>query len=220
LTLSQAANHTHKAGHFSVKTPGQISVKINNWRQDRPPWPVDYLPNGRGDGAWCSVPENPGRYRGAPAVAARPILEDQRQTGPIWLPAGDLRPEAGSRVQILAHTAIVGQSARLQPSSQAFHRCRTPGLVATCLRDGQGGRSSGESRFRLVRPIPLIPCRDSRRADPEEKRGSARDITRQAAQSPKKRLTSQRRIEKSPTSGPVHRRGRQARLMGGIKLAN
>jgi hypothetical protein len=95
-------------------------------RQDRPPWPVDYLPNGRGDGAWCSVPENPGRYRGAPAVAARPMLEDQRQTGPIWLLAGDLRPEAGSRVQILAHTAIVGQSARLQPSSQRFTVAERP----------------------------------------------------------------------------------------------
>jgi hypothetical protein len=30
-------------------------------------------------------------------------LENQHQIEPIWLPAGDLRPEAGSRVQILAH---------------------------------------------------------------------------------------------------------------------
>ena len=90
-----------------------------------------------------AVPENPGRYRGAPAVAARPMLEDQRQTGPIWLPAGDLRPEAGSRVQILAHTAIVGQSARLQPSSQRFTVAERPVWWLACLRDGQGGRSSG-----------------------------------------------------------------------------
>ena len=28
LTHSQAGNHIHKAGHFSVKNPGQISVKV------------------------------------------------------------------------------------------------------------------------------------------------------------------------------------------------
>ena len=75
----------------------------------------------------------------------RSLLEDQRQTGPIWLPAGYLRPEAGSRVQILAHTANVGQSARLQPSTQRFTVAERPIWWLSCLHDGKNGRSSGES---------------------------------------------------------------------------
>ena len=45
-------------------------------------------------------------------VCCRPSdVEDQRQTGPIWLAAEELRPDAGVRAQISADTAIDDQSA-------------------------------------------------------------------------------------------------------------
>jgi hypothetical protein len=73
-------------------------------------------------------------------------VEDRRQTGTIWLPAGDVRADAGPRVLILACTAIVGQPAMLQQSSRRFTVAGRPVQWLSCLGDGQGGRSSGEFR--------------------------------------------------------------------------
>ena len=75
------------------------------------------------------------------------MLEDQRQTGPIWLAAGDVRPDAGVRAHISADTAIVDQSTKFQQSSRRVTVATRPVWWLSCLRDGQGGRSSGESQI-------------------------------------------------------------------------
>ncbi len=77
------------------------------------------------------------------------MLEDQRQTGPIWLAAGDVRPDAGLRAQISAGTAIVDQSTRLQVSSRRGTVAERLVSGLSCIRGGQGGRSSGESRLKV-----------------------------------------------------------------------
>jgi hypothetical protein len=41
------------------------------------------------------------------------MLDDQRQTGPIWLAAGDVPPDEGEPAEISVDTAIRGQSVRL-----------------------------------------------------------------------------------------------------------
>ena len=80
-----------------------------------------------------------------------PDVEDRRQTGPIWPAAGDVRPDASMRAQISADTAIVDHSAGRQQSTRRVTVAEGPVSGQSCLRDGQGGRSSGESRFRRAR---------------------------------------------------------------------
>jgi hypothetical protein len=46
---------------------------------------------------------------------------------PIWLAAGDVRPDAGVRAQISADTTIDDQSAGLQPSSRRVTVAERPG---------------------------------------------------------------------------------------------
>lgn len=53
----------------------------------------------------------------------RPVGRPRMKCAAIWLSAGDVRPDPGSRARILAHTAVGDQSARLQPSSRRYHRC-------------------------------------------------------------------------------------------------
>src|ERR1700733_1570920 len=53
-----------------------------NRRQDRPAWPVDNVPDGRGRGAARAVPEHPDRYRGTPSIrAAGPMLSAPADLG-------------------------------------------------------------------------------------------------------------------------------------------
>src|SRR3954447_25370087 len=55
-------------------------------------------------------------------------------------------------------------------------------------------------RNRLGHLILLIPYWESHRADPEEKQGPASDIRHRSGKTARKRLTSNRRIEKCPLS--------------------
>jgi len=54
-------------------------------------------------------------------------VDNRRQAGPIWLPAGDVRPDAGLRAPISAVTPIVDQSAKRQPSSRRVTVAERPG---------------------------------------------------------------------------------------------
>ena len=62
-----------------------------------------------------------------------------------------MRPDAGVRAQISADTAIVDHSAGRQQSTRRVTVAERPVSGQSCLRDGQGGRSSGESRLDTLR---------------------------------------------------------------------
>jgi hypothetical protein len=80
-------------------------------------------------GAARIVPANPGRHRGAPAVAAFPMLRTGTRLGLSGRQQERCVPDAGLRGQTLAHTVAVDQLARPLASS----RCRMLTLVAILL---------------------------------------------------------------------------------------
>ena len=105
----------------------------------------------------------------------RPMLNDQRRIGPIWLAAADVRPDEGERAQISADTVIVGQSVRPQQSPRRVAVAERAVWSLSTLRDGKGGRSSGESRLVILivdfdsphsLSTPLVPTAFKCRARP------------------------------------------------------
>jgi len=78
------------------------------------------------------------------------MLKNQHQTRPIWLAAGDVRPDEGERAQISADTVIAGQSVRIQPSSRRVTVAERPAWSLSCFDGIQGRYSSGESRFSFL----------------------------------------------------------------------
>jgi hypothetical protein len=73
------------------------------------------------------------------------MLEDQRQTRPIWLAAGDVRPDEGEPAQNSVDTADRSQSVRLQQFSRRVTVAKRPVWSLSFHCSGQGGRPSGES---------------------------------------------------------------------------
>jgi len=61
-----------EVAQWSMTTLRERLVKIG---QDRSPRAVDHLPDGRGDGVACSVPDHPGHHCRAPSVATGPMLK-------------------------------------------------------------------------------------------------------------------------------------------------
>lgn len=82
--------------------------------------PVDHLPDGRGRGAACVVPVGPGSNRGAVSIAAGAMPRPPAHTGPTWLSAGNVRPNAGVTTQVPIRSAINDQPAGFHLTSGPF----------------------------------------------------------------------------------------------------
>ena len=124
-------------------------------RQDRPPGPVDHIPDGRGDGTARHVPENACRYRRPAPVAFGAMMTTTARSRSAWVSAGDARPDADSLGEIPPQTAIEPPSARQPASAWQCHHCRKPRRALRALPEGRLGRSYGECRFRPSQP-PLV----------------------------------------------------------------
>src|SRR5271165_4321044 len=149
--LAQAtgfAETTIKLGIRRKKPPSDPARPAGqDRRQNRPPWTLGDLPDGRGDGAPRSVPGNPDRHRDAASIAAGLMLRIAPQW-PARLPARDVRPNPALWIGGPAIQAIV--ALRRRNGGAVIDEIVAKRLVRE-LRLATNGRSrwlSGKSRFK------------------------------------------------------------------------
>jgi PAS domain S-box-containing protein len=121
--------------------------------EDRPSWPIDHLPDGRGHRAAHSVPTNRGLHRRAASVAVGKMLRTHAHAEQMRPPAGDVRADSDLRAEIPGHAVL---TRRLIPCSGLqgdLFIIGSRNLRLGYARTGRMRRSSGESRLKVSQAV-------------------------------------------------------------------